>query len=117
MPPEDVVIRQVDAYNAHELEAFVACYADDVVVMSGTGQVMLDGSDALREQYGQWFPDMPDLHADVLGRVTHGSWVVDEERAAAPSLGFEMGGLIAYRIRGDVIDRVVMMAAEDASGG
>jgi hypothetical protein len=116
MSPEDVVGRQVDAYNTHDLEAFVACYAVDVVVMSGTGQVMLEGSDALRQQYGQWFRDMPDLHAAVLGRVAHGSWVVDDERAASPSLGLEMGGLIAYRIQGDVIDRVVMMATEDASG-
>ena len=116
MSPEDVVARQVDAYNGHDLEAFVACYAVDVVVMSGTGQVMLEGSDALRQQYGQWFRDMPDLHADVLGRVAHGSWVVDDERAASPSLGLEMGGLIAYRIQGDVIGRVVMMAGEDASG-
>jgi hypothetical protein len=116
MSPEEVVGRQVDAYNAHDLETFVACYAVDVVVMSGTGEVMMEGSDALRDQYGQWFRDMPDLHAEVLGRVAHESWVVDHERAASPSLGLEMEGLIAYRIQGEVIDRVVMMATDAASG-
>ena len=29
------VERQVDAYNAHDLDAFVACYTDDIVTSDG----------------------------------------------------------------------------------
>jgi hypothetical protein len=31
--PSSVVARQVEAYNAHDLEAFLACYAPDAGVI------------------------------------------------------------------------------------
>ena len=34
--PEAVVQTQVDAYNAHDLERFVQCYADDITTVSYT---------------------------------------------------------------------------------
>jgi hypothetical protein len=109
MTAEDVVGRQVAAYNDHDLEAFLACYAADVLITSGTGQILLEGIDAVRQRYGTWFHDMPDLRAEIVGRLSRGSWVVDDERASAPSAGLEVQALVAYHVRGNVIDRVALM--------
>jgi hypothetical protein len=43
----DPVERQVDACNAHDLDAFAACYADDIVIGDGRGTVLLAGREAL----------------------------------------------------------------------
>ena len=110
MEAADVVARQVDAYNAHDLEAFLACYTDDVVVTSGEGAVLLEGLAAVREQYAVWFEQLPDLHAEVRHRLELGSWVVDDEHATANGLDVE--ALVAYHVRAERIARVVLMTAE-----
>lgn len=86
MSAADVVARQVEAYNAHDLEAFASCYADDVVVTSGAGDVLLSGIAALRQQYGEWFSQMQDLSAEVVQRLTRGAWVVARTRGRPDSL-------------------------------
>ena len=100
--PEAIVGRQVEAYNAHDLDGFCACYSDDIVVVDGDGNEVLRGMERFRERYRQQFEG--DATGEVVGRVTAGSWVVDHEIARLG--GQTLEGLVAYRARGDVIDRV-----------
>jgi uncharacterized protein (TIGR02246 family) len=112
MSASDTVARQVDAYNAHDLDAYLACYTDDVVVTTGHGDVLLEGIDAVREQYDEWFTQLAGLHADVHHRIERGDWVVDDEHAVAHGLDVE--ALVAYHVLDGRIDRVVVMTAEPA---
>jgi hypothetical protein len=111
MPAADIVARQVDAYNAHDLEGFLACYTDDIVVTSGDGEILLEGGVAVRDQYGVMFEQLPDVKVSVRHRIELGSWVVDDEHVTAAT-GFEIEALVAYHVPGDHIDRVVVMTAE-----
>ena len=113
MTSADVVDRQVEAYNAADLEGFLGCYASDVVIRSGEGVVLNDGLDAMRATYGGWFGSLPGLHAEILTRVERGSWVVDEEHVTAE--GLDVRALVAYRVRDGLIDQVVIMTDEDVS--
>jgi hypothetical protein len=109
----DVVSRQVEAYNAADLDGFLACYAPSVMIRSGDGVVLNDGLDAMREMYAEWFGSLPGLHAEVVSRVELGSWVVDEEHVTAQDL--DLRALVSYRVRDDLIDQVVIMTDEDVS--
>lgn len=112
MSAADVVARQVEAYNAGDLEGFLACYAPDVVVRSGSdGTVLSDGIAALRTTYDGWFGSLPGLRAEVVTRLERGTWVVDEEHVTAQ--GLDVQGLVAYRVTAGLIDRVVMMTDEE----
>jgi len=111
----DVVARQAEAYNAHDLEGFLACFAPDVVIRSGDGTVLTEGIDAMRTTYDGWFQSLAGLRAETIDRVEHGPWVVDKEHVTAQ--GLDMEGLLAYRVRNGLIDRVVMMTADDLSPG
>jgi hypothetical protein len=113
MSAAEVVTRQVDAYNAGDLEGFLACYAPTVVIRSGEGIVLNDGLDAMRESYRDWFGSLPGLHADILTRMEQGGWVVDEEHVTAE--GLDMRALVAYRVRDELIDQVVIMTDEEMS--
>jgi uncharacterized protein (TIGR02246 family) len=113
MSASDTVARQVNAYNAHDLEAFLACYTDDVLVTTGHGDVLLEGIGAVREQYDEWFTQLSGLHAQVHHRIERGNWVVDDERATAEGLDVE--ALVAYHVKDHLIDRVVLMTAEPQS--
>ncbi|GAA0944585.1 nuclear transport factor 2 family protein [Nonomuraea longicatena] len=105
--PAALAQRQLDAYNAHDLDAFVACYAEDVVVLSGD-EVAGRGRAFLRERYTAQFAART-CRADLLGRMEAGEWAVDHEHAVGTSRG-EAVLMVAYRVRGGLIDRVVFMS-------
>jgi SnoaL-like domain len=56
---EHVVQQQYDAYNRHDLEAFVAAHAPDVRVYRYPDSLVLDGRAALRERFGRLFATAP----------------------------------------------------------
>jgi hypothetical protein len=110
MSASDTVARQVDAFNAHDLEGYLACYSSDVLVTTGHGDVLLEGIDPVRKQYAEWFTQLAALHPEVHHRIERGDWVVDDEHATAEGLDVE--ALVAYHVMDDRIDRVVVMTAE-----
>ena len=79
--PEDPVQRQLDAYNAHDLERFVAEYADDVrVYRPPAAEPVLAGKAAFAAHYARHRFNLPQLHAEVVQRIVAGNKVVDHER-------------------------------------
>jgi putative hydrolase of HD superfamily len=77
-PPEAVVQRQLDAYNAKDLPAWVATYAPDAKQFALGGAVLAEGREAISARAQQRFAE-PDLNARLLQRVVMGQVVVDHE--------------------------------------
>jgi hypothetical protein len=84
------VQKQLDAYNAQDLDAFLACYADDVEVVADDGRAPMVGKTAMGERYRDVFARFPDNHASLVGRLYVGPYVIDSEmvmgRGDAPLL-------------------------------
>jgi uncharacterized protein (TIGR02246 family) len=106
--PLEVVQGQVAAFNARDAEAFTACYSSDATLVGPDGNVMMQGHDAITGMYAQLFAQSPDLHVDVLSRMTVGNWVVDEEKCS----GFVFDGfpsdlhtVVVYQVGDGVIVR------------
>jgi hypothetical protein len=76
--PEAVVQRQLDAYNARDLDAFAACYARDVETFDFPDTPRFAGIEALRQFYGVRF-SVPTLKAIAKTRSVIGDRVVDHE--------------------------------------
>ena len=81
-PHDDAVEKQVEAFNARDLQAFVACYAPEAVIEDADGGVQMSGREAIRASYGKLFASRPDLRAEIPSRIRVGSYVVDEERVS-----------------------------------
>jgi hypothetical protein len=78
--PEDPVQRQLDAYNAHDLERFVVEYTDDVQVFRPPAPTpVLSGKEAFGEHYARNRFTIPNLHAKLVNRIVSGNIVVDHE--------------------------------------
>jgi hypothetical protein len=45
--PSDPVAEQLAAYNARDLECFLACYAPDVIVEDGSGARLMEDREAI----------------------------------------------------------------------
>jgi uncharacterized protein (TIGR02246 family) len=100
--PENVVDRQLTAYNSHDLAAFAATYAPDVCVNRRNDRLL--GREAVREAYAGMFAEGR-CRAEIVGRLTEGDWVVDHEIAHGITDG-PLRVLVAYRVRDGLIDRV-----------
>lgn len=107
----DVVQAQVNAYNAHDLEAFLSTYADEAVVAkAGTGEVLTSGKPALRERYGTLFRRFPSNRARIAERRTEGErTVLDHEivtgRSPEKPDPWDVGW-VRYEVDGGLIRRV-----------
>lgn len=76
----DPVDAQLAAYNAHDVDAFMACYTADCVIEDGAGARLMTGHVEMRPRYQSLFANSPKLHCDIVSRVRIGSYVIDEER-------------------------------------
>ena len=105
----DAVETQVQAYNAHELDAFVACYAEEVVVEDGDGNELVRGRSGMRERYGRLFRESPAVQAEILTRIRLGRYVVDEERVTGRAEG-DLHAVVIYRLDDEgLIDHVLFL--------
>ncbi|MDX2303431.1 MAG: nuclear transport factor 2 family protein [Microscillaceae bacterium] len=75
---EEVVQKQLQAYNSRDLEGFVACFSDDVEVLMFPEQVLYQGKDQLRASYQSFFENTPDLYCELIDRSVNGNKVKDE---------------------------------------
>jgi hypothetical protein len=104
--PEAVVQRQLDAYNARDIDALLAIYADDAHVFEHPATLLAVGTQAIRERFTLRFKE-PNLHATLLNRMVNGAFVVDHERIARtfPEGPGTIDVVMIYEIRGDRIAR------------
>jgi len=78
MSPEAVVQQQLDAYNAHDVEALLATYADEARLFEHPATLLASGQAQLRERFALRFQE-PNLHAHLCRRIVMGHFVVDHE--------------------------------------
>ncbi|HCH63951.1 MAG: hypothetical protein CL927_16330 [Deltaproteobacteria bacterium] len=104
----DLAARQLAAYNAGDLDAFVDCYHPEVVVMAGD-EVTVEGIAAFRERYTDLFTHWR-FGASVPTRVHHTTHCIDLEDywRIDPETGERTEGrvLVHYALRDDRIGRV-----------
>lgn len=79
--PVDVVQRQLEAYNEHDLEQFVANFSDTVKVFRLPAlEPTLVGKAQLSDFYATQRFNRAGLRAELLSRLSCGNKVVDHER-------------------------------------
>lgn len=76
--PETVVQRQLDAYNARDLDALMATYAEDAQQFEHPAKLLASGAAQIRERSALRFRE-PNLHAKLIKRMVMGQIVIDQE--------------------------------------
>jgi hypothetical protein len=104
----NVVDRVLEALNARDVDAFVACYGADATIEDGYDHVGARGRDELRARYGAMFEKYPDVHVDPGWRTEVGSFVVQEEMVTGRA-GHERH-VAVYQIENDLIVRERLIA-------
>ena len=95
--PEMVVQRQINAYNAHNIDAFTECYTPDVRI-EDKGEVVCDGRDSIRDVYASLFANNPNVHALIEHRDVNGSTVTDSEHVLGLANENTVDATVSYAV-------------------
>lgn len=101
----DPVEAQLEAYNARDVDRFVPCFTEDVIVEDAAGTRLLIGREAFRASYASMFAASPALHCRVVTRLRAGAFVVDEERVTGRG-DTELHVIVVYTVRDGLIAHV-----------
>ena len=97
---ERVVQTQLEAYNRHDLDAFVATYTPDARGYVYPDRPMFTGAAELRTTYGQFFAAAPTVRARVVRRIVQGDHVIDhEEVTGMPGARGPVRAVAIYEVR------------------
>ena len=79
--PVAVVQKQLDTYNAQDLDGFTNTFAQDAEVYINLGDSVagMIGREEIRERYGQMFRNNPGNKSTLIGRMVQGNFVFDHE--------------------------------------
>jgi hypothetical protein len=102
--PVELADQQLAAYNAHNLEAFLAPYADDVEIYDlSTNQLHVKGKEAMRNHYS-FLSSKEVLHCNLINRIVDGNFVIDHEEIVTGTGKFY--GIAIYEVKGRKIIKV-----------
>jgi hypothetical protein len=69
----DPVSEQAAAYNAHDVDRFLACYTADAVLGELDGSELMRGHEDMRQQYSALFREHPTVSAAIPSRIRVGT--------------------------------------------
>ncbi|MFM8770511.1 MAG: nuclear transport factor 2 family protein [Candidatus Kapaibacterium sp.] len=103
---EQLAQAQLDAYNAHDVDAFAAVYSDDVQLIDlASGSMFCIGVDGLRDLYARKFAEKPTMHCRLVNRIVCPPFVIDEEDVAGLVDGKSVHAVATYECRDGKICR------------
>ena len=103
-----LVERQLNAYNAGRIDAFLEPYADDVELYDFPGKLLGKGKDNMRNDYDKLFNNLPDLHCEIQDRIIQGNIIVDKEKITAGRKKI-LEGTVIYQVENNKISKVYFM--------
>jgi hypothetical protein len=98
----DLIEKQIAAFNARDIEGFLACFASDARILDAGGTLMAEGHDGVLQMYVPLFANSPELHSEITNRIQIGGWVIDDEHTT----GFVLPGY-PTELRAVVVNHVV----------
>lgn len=105
--PENLVQRQVNAYNAQDIDQFMNTYADDIKIYDFPNTLRLEGKEKLRETFDKMFKKVTNLYCKIENRSVLGNKVVDREHVR---FGDKYSDVIAvYEIENGKIAKVTFI--------
>jgi hypothetical protein len=102
-----IVQNQQDAYNAKNIDAFMATYSKDIKLYNYPNELLSEGLEQMRKDYISWFERTPDLKATISDRIVIGNRVIDKERITANGRIFNTVAI--YEVVNGLISKVTFM--------
>lgn len=107
LSPAGTVGRQIELFNAHDLEGFLALFSEELEVAAlPGGTIPPSGKARLRELYAARFAANPDLHASAEAQLVSGDYVIQRERIKGRVGKPNLEALVIYQVKAGLIVRM-----------
>ena len=103
---EQLAQQQLNAYNAQDIDAFLAPYSDSVKVYNYPNDFRYQGIENMRSGYATFFDKNPDLHCELINRMVLGNTVIDQEHVTGSAEGWDLKAIAIYKIAHGKIQEV-----------
>jgi hypothetical protein len=101
-----VAQKQLDAYNAQDLDTYMSFFAKDCVVSGLNGMPTETSAEAIRARYAKAFASFPQNKAELKNRIAVGNTVVDHELVIRKPGGEQFEIIAIYSFTDGLISRV-----------
>ncbi len=105
--PEQIVQRQLNAYNAKNMEAFLDTYTDTIEIFNFPNESTLKGKEALRNLFTEMFENTTTLYCEIKNRMVLGNKVIDKEHVRFGDQYFDV--IAIYEIEDGKIAKVTFV--------
>ncbi|SHH42173.1 nuclear transport factor 2 family protein [Winogradskyella jejuensis] len=105
--PEEIVQQQLDAYNARDIDAFMATYSNNIKLYNFPNELRTEGQEAMKNSYKGFFENTPDLNCKILKRIVTGNKVIDHELVTANGNTFR--AVAIYEVENGLISKVTFV--------
>ena len=102
----DIAQKQLDAYNAQDLEKYMTYFTPDCVVSGLNGTPTETSNDAIKARYAKAFAQFPQNKAELKSRIAVGNTVVDHELVIRAPGGEQFEIIAIYTFKDGLISRV-----------
>lgn len=107
-----IVQRQMDAYNAHDAQAYAACFTPDAQFVRHPGITALSGHDEIYKAFAKFFREHKAARLRVLYRAELGPTTVIEHQVTEGADQNALPGLVIYKIQNGLIAAAWIVPAE-----
>ena len=109
--PEQIVQRQLDTYNARDIEGFMSVMSQDVVLVNFQDQkVLAQGHNEVKDIYTNLFNKSPKLRSSLINRMVLGQKVIDHESITGRMGSDEIVELIViYEVKSEKIYKITVL--------
>ena len=109
--PEKVVQKNLDYYNARNIDGFMSLFADDIRFYNfNDGKITIDGLEECRKVYKELFDLSPELHSTIVQRIVFDNKIIDHEYIIGRKGSKDVVELVLiYEVKNDLIYKVTVM--------
>ena len=107
-----IVQRQTDAYNAHDAQAYAACFTPDIQFIRHPGIAQLQGREEIYKTFAIFFRDHKNAKMRVLYRAQLGPTTVVEHQEVDGIDKAPVPSMVIYSVRGGLIQAAWFVGAE-----
>ena len=108
---EEIVQKNLNAYNARDIEGFVACLSNDIAIFQiGEPTPSVSGVVEVKSFYAELFENSPELHSNILKRIVIGNTVIDHESITGRNGSDAVVELVLiYEVKNAKISRITVV--------
>ena len=102
----DIIQQQVEAYNSHDLEAFLSFYSDSIEAYLFPDSLLGKGKEIMEPLFKELFDNAPNLHVEIINMISFGDYFISEEVATGMPGGETIEAVEIYKVENNLITKV-----------